>query len=77
VTEVGGTQGVAHHGAWNDIPENTLAAFEHAVALGTDMIEVDVRRTRDGQPIAFHDAAVGGVPVARLDRPQDAQKTSR
>jgi glycerophosphoryl diester phosphodiesterase len=59
---------VAHRGIWNDILENTLAAFEHAIALGADMIEVGVRRTRDGQLIAFHDAALGGVSVARLDR---------
>jgi glycerophosphoryl diester phosphodiesterase len=63
VTEVGGTQVVAHRRAWNDIPENTLPAFEHAIAPSADMIEVDVRRTRDGQLIAFHDAAVGDVPV--------------
>ena len=32
------------------------------------MIEFDVRRTRDGELIAFHDAAAGGAPVSGLTR---------
>jgi glycerophosphoryl diester phosphodiesterase len=48
VTEFGGTQVVAHRGIWNDILENTLAAFEHAIALGADMIEVACGAPRTG-----------------------------
>jgi glycerophosphoryl diester phosphodiesterase len=62
---------VAHRGAWGAaIPENSLAAFEQAVALGADMIEFDVRRTRDRALIVFHDAEVAGAPVASLTRPE-------
>jgi glycerophosphoryl diester phosphodiesterase len=60
---------IAHRGAWGpDVPENSLAAFEQAIDLGADMIEFDVRRTRDRELIVFHDAEVAGAPVASLTR---------
>lgn len=36
--------------------DNTLAAFEQAITAGVDMIEIDVRRTRDGVLVLSHDA---------------------
>src|SRR5262245_65947296 len=39
------------------------------------MIEFDVRRTREGDLIAFHDARVGDVPVGRLSRDEIAAAT--
>lgn len=60
---------IAHRGAWGPgIPENSLAAFQQAIDLGADMIEFDVRRTRDRQLIIFHDAELAGAPVASLTR---------
>jgi glycerophosphoryl diester phosphodiesterase len=48
---------VAHRGAWDaSTPENTMAAFERARALGAWAIEFDVRFTRDGQAVVHHDA---------------------
>jgi glycerophosphoryl diester phosphodiesterase len=58
----------AHRGAAAGTAENTIAAFTNAIDIGADMIEFDVRRTRDAELIAFHDAAVRGVPVRRLTR---------
>jgi glycerophosphoryl diester phosphodiesterase len=53
-----------HHG---DCPENTLAAFAAAVAFGADGIETDVRLSRDGRPVLFHDRlAPDGREVAAL-----------
>ena len=49
---------VAHRGASAELPENTLPAFERAVELGADVIEADVRLTKDGKPLILHDAAV-------------------
>ncbi len=59
---------IAHRGASAGAIDNSLDAFEQAIAIGADLIEFDVRRTRDGQLIAFHDAVVGGTPVPALTR---------
>ena len=59
---------VAHRGASAELPANTIAAFERAAALGADMIEFDVRLSADDQLIVYHDAEVGGQPVAGLTR---------
>jgi glycerophosphoryl diester phosphodiesterase len=56
---------VAHAGGRSTAAPNTLDAFRHAVALGADMIEFDVRRTVDGVLILHHDDAVNGMVLAR------------
>ena len=45
---------VAHRGVPTDVPENTLPAFQRALELGADAIEMDVRLTKDGVPVVFH-----------------------
>jgi glycerophosphoryl diester phosphodiesterase len=64
----------AHRGASRIAPENTLEAFEKAIEVGAEMIEFDVRSTRDGALIAFHDADVAGRPLVdwSLDELPDA-----
>ncbi len=49
---------VAHRGASSAHPENTLAAFEAAVVLGADLVELDVRLSRDGVAVVMHDPSV-------------------
>jgi len=46
---------IAHRGASGTCPENTLAAFRRAEALGAGMIELDVQLTRDGAVVVMHD----------------------
>lgn len=48
----------AHRGASGTHPENTMAAFEAAVRLGADGIELDVQMTKDGQIVVIHDETV-------------------
>ena len=55
----------AHRGGAGDWPENTMPAFEGAVALGYRYVETDVHVTADGVLCAFHDE--------RLDRVTDAE----
>ncbi|MFQ6042046.1 MAG: glycerophosphodiester phosphodiesterase [Candidatus Poribacteria bacterium] len=50
---------IAHRGASGYEPENTIRAFEKAIELGADMIELDVHLSRDGRLIVMHDASVG------------------
>jgi glycerophosphoryl diester phosphodiesterase len=46
---------IAHRGASWDERENTLAAFERAIALGADYAELDVQMSADGEIVVFHD----------------------
>ena len=48
----------AHRGARETHPENTISAFKEAVRLGAQMIEFDVRMTKDGKLIIMHDASI-------------------
>ncbi len=48
----------AHRGAMDTHPENTIAAFEEAIRLKAQMIEFDVRMTKDKQLVILHDETV-------------------
>lgn len=68
---------VAHRGApgAGRTEDNSLDAFERAIAVGADLIEFDVRRTRDDALVAFHDATVRGRPIGRLTRAEVGEAT--
>jgi len=51
---------IAHRGANKWAPENTAPAFEKAIELGLDFVEIDLRQTADGTLISFHDHDVDG-----------------
>jgi glycerophosphoryl diester phosphodiesterase len=53
-----GVKVVAHRGAMTDRPENTMAAFERALELGADIVELDVRTSSDGRLFILHDPRV-------------------
>ena len=56
VPRLAGPDSVRYRGGTSSAPENTLPAFEHAVALGYRYLETDVHLTLDGVLVAFHDA---------------------
>lgn len=49
---------VAHRGATAYAPENTIAAFDLAVDMKADYIEIDVQRSKDGELVLIHDTTV-------------------
>src|SRR5918995_4154710 len=67
----------AHRGVSVNHPENTLRAFQHALAIGVDGIELDVHATADGIPVVIHDRDVARttdgtgyvdqIPLVRLE----------
>lgn len=56
---------IAHRGASGNAPENTLAAFRKAVALGATFIETDLQLSRDARFVAIHDATVNRTTNGR------------
>lgn len=68
----------AHRGGTSEHPENTMAAFAHAVGLGYRYVETDVHTTSDGTLVAFHDdvldrvtdrkGAIASLPWAEVGR---------
>jgi len=61
---VGHVEIVAHRGVADGVPENTLAAFERALDLGADAIELDVRLSKDRVPVVFHNFYLDGKTEA-------------
>jgi len=49
---------IGHRGACGYAPENTLASIQKAFELACDLVEVDVRRTKDGHLVLLHDERV-------------------
>ncbi|MGN1221180.1 MAG: glycerophosphodiester phosphodiesterase family protein, partial [Candidatus Cryptobacteroides sp.] len=46
---------VAHRGDWRFAPENSIAAIEHSIAVGVDIVELDLQMTKDSVLIVMHD----------------------
>ncbi|HEX3802268.1 MAG TPA: glycerophosphodiester phosphodiesterase [Solirubrobacteraceae bacterium] len=67
---------IAHRGVHiTGATENTLAAFELAVAAGADMIEFDVRRTRAGELGILHDHKLGDIAMDSYSLDEFEQRT--
>ncbi|NHF65949.1 glycerophosphodiester phosphodiesterase family protein [Xanthomonas hortorum] len=77
-----GTIVVSHRACWMLAAENTLAGINACVARGIDMVEIDIRTTRDGQLVLMHDDRVdrttnGHGAVADLTAAQIARMRIR
>ncbi|HZR97019.1 MAG TPA: glycerophosphodiester phosphodiesterase [Gaiellaceae bacterium] len=58
---------IAHRGASAELPENTLPAFERAIEVGADAIELDVHADRDGRLVVTHDPPKRGLDYPLLE----------
>lgn len=54
----GNTYVIAHRGVHIGIPENSLAAYQKAIDIGCDYVEVDARSTKDGVIVSVHNSTV-------------------
>ena len=62
----GGVYVMAHRGAHQGIPENTLAAYQKAIDIGVDFVEIDLRTTKDGKHISCHNGSVDAYTSGAL-----------
>lgn len=70
----------AHRGGAGLWPENSLAAFRGALALGVDALEFDVHLTADGEPVVIHDVTLERTTTARglvRETPREALGAAR
>lgn len=49
---------VSHRGDWRNAPENSLQAIKNCIQMGVDMVEIDVRETKDGVLVLMHDHSI-------------------
>jgi glycerophosphoryl diester phosphodiesterase len=49
---------IAHRGAHQEIPENSLPAYQKAIDLGCDFVEIDIRTTKDGKFVSVHNSTI-------------------
>lgn len=49
---------VSHRGDWRNAPENSIQALRRVIAMGVDIIEIDVQLTRDSQLVLMHDRTI-------------------
>jgi glycerophosphoryl diester phosphodiesterase len=49
---------IAHRGDWRNAPENSLQAIKNCIDMGVDMVEIDIRETKDGQLVLMHDETI-------------------
>ena len=56
---------VAHRGDWRYAPENSIAAIEHSIAIGVDVVEIDLQLTRDSVLILMHDGTLNRTTTGK------------
>lgn len=62
---------IAHRGAHIGIPENSLAAYQKAIDLGCDFIEIDVRTTKDNQFVSVHNSTIDAYAEGKTGKVRD------
>ncbi len=69
---------IAHRGASGLVEfDNSIESFKKAIELGADMVEFDVRRTKDDVLIAFHDPFLNDKKISELEYKEILEKTKR
>lgn len=61
---------VSHRADWRNAPENSLQAIKNCIAMGVDMVEIDLKKTKDGQLILLHDKTIDRTTTGK-GKPED------
>lgn len=61
---------VSHRGDWRNAPENSLQAVKNCIDMGVDMVEIDLKRTKDGHLVLMHDKTINRT-MSGKGNPQD------
>jgi len=62
---------IAHRGVHNGIPENSIPAYQKAIELGCDFIEIDIRTTRDNQYVSIHNSTIDAYAKGKSGEVKD------
>ena len=59
---------VSHRADWRNAPENSLQAIQNCIDMGVDMVEIDLKRTKDGHLILMHDKTIDRTTTGKGNR---------
>ncbi|MFD2287021.1 glycerophosphodiester phosphodiesterase [Pedobacter petrophilus] len=57
----------AHRGDWRNTPENSVQALKNCIAMGVDIMELDLKKTKDGYLIIMHDKDIDRTTTGKGD----------
>jgi len=69
---------VAHRGDWRNAPENSIRAVQNCINMGIEIVEIDIRMTKDSQLVVIHDRTLDRTTTGKgkvADWPLDSIKT--
>ena len=49
---------VSHRADWRNAPENSLQGIRNCIDMGVDMVEIDLKKTKDGHLVVMHDKTI-------------------
>lgn len=61
---------VSHRADWRNAPENSLQAIHNCIEMGVDMVEIDLKKTKDGHLILMHDKTIDRTTTGK-GKPED------
>ncbi len=56
---------VAHRGDWRNAPENSIQAIKNSIEMGVDMVEIDIRKTKDNHLVVIHDKTLNRTTTGK------------
>lgn len=68
--EEGKVSVISHRGDWRNTPENSIRAIQNCIDLGVNMVEIDIKKTKDNEPILLHDKTLDRTTTGK-GLPQD------